>query len=246
MPLLGDQLKGTLPRKTTGNDGKESASNRTKAATDTLTADQQRQVERLKQVDADVRAHEQAHIAKGQGVVTSGAQYTYMYGPDGKQYAVAGEVAIDTAPEQKPEDNIDKGQRIQTAALAPVDPSPQDYRVASIGSALEDKGRVDLDALQAEQRAAEAAQAEAQRQANATTYATTNASANTTGTTNTASQAGGPSGDSRRSDTGREEGNRIEVSGAADLSRQNDVTRQRLGQLYALPGIGAQTVSVFA
>ncbi len=34
--------------------------------------------------------------------------------------------------------------RIQAAALAPRDPSSQDYRVASIGTQLEAQGRIDL------------------------------------------------------------------------------------------------------
>ena len=34
--------------------------------------------------------------------------------------------------------------RIQAAALAPRDPSSQDYRVAAIGTQLEAQGRIDL------------------------------------------------------------------------------------------------------
>lgn len=123
------------------------------AATRELTAQEQRQVAQLQQIDRNVRAHEAAHMAAGRGVVTSGANYTYTYGPDGRQYAVGGEVGIDTAPEQKPEDNIEKGSAIQSAALAPRDPSAQDYRVASIGARLESQGHADL----ARQRTEEAA-----------------------------------------------------------------------------------------
>ena len=65
-------------------------------------------------------------------------------GPDGKQYAVAGEVGVDTSAEAKPQANIDKGQRIQAAALAPADPSPQDHRVAAAGAQLEARGRQEL------------------------------------------------------------------------------------------------------
>jgi hypothetical protein len=90
--------------------------------------------------------------------VTSGASFSYTYGPDGKAYAVAGEVGIDTAPERQPAANIDKGRAIQAAALAPRDPSPQDFRVASVGGQLESQGRSDL----ADQRALESAEAAAQ------------------------------------------------------------------------------------
>lgn len=136
LPMIHDQLAGTLPQ------GARSASQG--AAARQLSAEQERQVQALQQIDRTVRAHEQAHIAAGRGVVTSGANFSYTYGPDGKQYAVGGEVSIDTSPERKPEANIDKGQRIQTAALAPADPSPQDHRVAAIGAGLEEQGYLDL------------------------------------------------------------------------------------------------------
>lgn len=113
-----------------------------------LTPEEKRIVAELQQIDRRVRDHERAHLAAGRGVITSTADFTYTYGPDGRAYAIAGEVGIDTSPESKPEDNIYKGQRIQAAALAPRDPSPTDYRVASIGSQLELRGRSDL----AEQR----------------------------------------------------------------------------------------------
>lgn len=113
-----------------------------------LTPEQQRQVAKLKETDQAVRAHEAAHLAAGSGVVTSGASYTYAYGPDGKAYAVGGEVGVDTSRANSPQANIDKGQRIKAAALAPVDPSPQDYRVANVGAQLEARGRADLAAEQ--------------------------------------------------------------------------------------------------
>lgn len=116
-----------------------------------LSPEQRRQVAELQQIDRAVRAHEQAHIAAGRDVITSSANFTYTYGPDGKRYAVGGEVGIDTSPERRPQDNIEKGQRIQAAALAPVDPSPQDYRVAAVGSQLEARGRSDLARQQGEQ-----------------------------------------------------------------------------------------------
>lgn len=122
-----------------------------------LTPEQQRQVTRLKEVDQNVRAHEAAHLRAGQGVVTSGASFSYTYGPDGKAYAVGGEVGVDTSAEAKPQANIDKGQRIKAAALAPSDPSPQDYRVAGVGAQLEARGRADLAAEPTGQNKVEAA-----------------------------------------------------------------------------------------
>jgi hypothetical protein len=116
-----------------------------------LTAEEQRQVASLQQIDRNVRAHEQAHISAGREVIRSAASFSYMYGPDGKQYAVGGEVGIDTSAEKKPETNITKGMRIQAAALAPMDPSAQDHRVAAIGSQLEAQGRAKLAQQQSEE-----------------------------------------------------------------------------------------------
>ena len=57
--------------------------------------------------------------------------FTYKTGPDGKNYAVAGEVGIDTSPVNgDPQATIEKARVIQRAALAPAEPSAQDYRVA--------------------------------------------------------------------------------------------------------------------
>jgi hypothetical protein len=94
-------------------------------------AQEQRQIEQLKKTDQTVRAHEQAHLAAAAGLATSGATFTYRRGPDGKQYAVGGEVSIDASPGRTPQETISKAERIQAAALAPADPSGQDRAVAS-------------------------------------------------------------------------------------------------------------------
>lgn len=149
-----DNTVGSSRQRTPESDDAKAAARRDKQAAEAeLSPEEQRRIAELKRIDAAVRAHEQAHIAVGRELITSGPNYAYTYGPDGKRYAVSGEVGIDTSPEREPEANIDKGQRIQDTALAPVDPSPQDYRVAATGKQLEDQGRRDLRA----ERAAEAA-----------------------------------------------------------------------------------------
>jgi hypothetical protein len=129
-----------------------------------LSTEQRKLVERLRQIDAQVREHESAHLRNGSGVVTSGANFSYTYGPDGKAYAVGGEVGIDTSPERQAEANIDKGRAIQTAALAPRDPSPQDFRVAAVGGQLESRGRSDLAEQMALERAESAVKNRNQRE----------------------------------------------------------------------------------
>lgn len=89
------------------------------------------QVKKLEKTDREVRAHEQAHKNAG-GRYAGSASYGYQVGPDGKRYAVSGEVSIDIAPiEGDPEATISKMNVIISAALAPAKPSSQDRRVAA-------------------------------------------------------------------------------------------------------------------
>ncbi len=112
---------------------------------DELTDEEKREVSELKQRDREVRAHEQAHVAAAGGLVQRGASFEYKTGPDGQRYAVSGEVAIDTSEvEGDPQATLRKAERIRRAALAPADPSSQDYRVASEASAMAAKARQDI------------------------------------------------------------------------------------------------------
>ncbi|MEJ5244629.1 MAG: putative metalloprotease CJM1_0395 family protein [Bacteroidota bacterium] len=102
-----------------------------------LSEKEKQVVEELKRRDQEVRQHEQAHIAAGGSLVRGGANFNYQVGPDGKQYAIGGEVQIDVSPEDTPEATIRKMQQVQRAALAPGDPSPQDRAVAAMASRME-------------------------------------------------------------------------------------------------------------
>lgn len=100
---------------------------------------------KLRARDRKVRAHEQAHQAAASGLVSGGANFTFERGPDGKQYAVGGEVHIDTAPVAgDPEATIRKARQIRAAALAPADPSPQDRAVAAQAAAMEAQAKQEL------------------------------------------------------------------------------------------------------
>lgn len=102
------------------------------------TADQQAEIAKLRQRDREVRTHEQAHIAAAGGLAKGGATFSFQRGPDGKQYAVGGEVSIDTSPvSENPDATIRKAQQIRAAALAPADPSVQDRAVAASANSLE-------------------------------------------------------------------------------------------------------------
>jgi hypothetical protein len=90
-------------------------------------------IAKLQMIDQKVRAHEMAHMAVG-GPYAGGATYSYVQGPDGRLYAVAGEVPIDLSDAPTPEETVIKMQTVIAAALAPADPSPQDLKVAAIAS----------------------------------------------------------------------------------------------------------------
>ena len=108
---------------------------------DELSPEAAAQLAKLKQIDRQVRQHEQAHMAAAGGMVTSGASFTYQKGPDGVNYAVGGEVGISTAPGRTPEETIQRAQTIRAAALAPADPSGQDRAVAAQAGQMEQQAR---------------------------------------------------------------------------------------------------------
>ena len=102
-----------------------------KKGPDGLTEADRQKVEELKRRDAEVRAHEQSHAAAG-GPYAGAPRFRFVRGPDGKFYAVAGEVSIDTsAVPGNPRATIRKMQQVKRAALAPQEPSAQDRRVAA-------------------------------------------------------------------------------------------------------------------
>ncbi|SLM30741.1 conserved hypothetical protein [Desulfamplus magnetovallimortis] len=118
-----------------------------------LTDQELKLLEELKNADTEVRAHEMAHIAAGGQYVTSGAKLEYRKGPDGNNYAVAGEVSIDSSPiPGDPKATAEKMRQIQQAALAPASPSSQDRKVASRASALAAKALSELMIQQVKER----------------------------------------------------------------------------------------------
>ncbi|HNQ75671.1 MAG TPA: putative metalloprotease CJM1_0395 family protein, partial [Pseudothauera hydrothermalis] len=100
-------------------------------ATGGLSPQAHQKVAELQRRDREVRAHELAHVAAGAGLIARGANFTYVTGPDGQRYAVAGDVRIDTSPGRTPEETLRRAEQVRAAALAPADPSPQDYAVAA-------------------------------------------------------------------------------------------------------------------
>lgn len=144
------RVEEAAPRKAAG--GSPSGS------TEELSEEQQQQVTELKQRDAEVRAHEQAHVAAGGPHVTGGPTYEYQEGPDGRQYAVGGEVQIDTSPvDGDPEATLQKAQIVRAAALAPAEPSSQDRAVAAAATQMAMQAQAEL---QGPSQASESAESE--------------------------------------------------------------------------------------
>jgi|WetSurMetagenome_2_1015567.scaffolds.fasta_scaffold37302_4 hypothetical protein len=107
-------------------------------------------VQQLESQDREVRATQQAHAAAAAGV-GSVPTYSYRVGPDGRLYAVSGEVRIDTTPVPgDPEATLRKARQIEEAAFTPGDPSPEDRRAAAMAAALAARARQELARQQAD------------------------------------------------------------------------------------------------
>lgn len=113
--------------------------------TDELSKEEKENVTKLKKEDQRVRTHENAHKSAAGTLSKGSPNYKYEFGPDGKKYAVSGDVHIDSAEvPNDPEATIEKAQKIKRAAMAPADPSSQDQKVASEASRMEAKARQEL------------------------------------------------------------------------------------------------------
>lgn len=114
------------------------------AGTAGLNEDEQAQLRKLQARDREVRAHEQAHLAAAGGLAVSGAILTYQRGPDGRNYAVGGEVKISAGPGRTPEETLQRARTLRAAALAPASPSGADRAAAAQASRLEQQAQIDL------------------------------------------------------------------------------------------------------
>ncbi len=100
-------------------------------AQEKVQAQQQQQVDELKTRDSEVKAHEHAHATVG-GQYAQSPSFKYEKGADGQRYATDGEVQIDVSPVGgDPLATINKMKQVYAAAMAPVDPSSADIRVAA-------------------------------------------------------------------------------------------------------------------
>ena len=149
---------------------------------------EQQQIRELSARDLEVKTHEQAHAAIG-GQYAGAPSYSYERGPDGKQYAVAGEVQIDIAPVPgDPQATVQKMQQVRSAALAPAEPSAADRRIA--GEALQRQMQAQAELVQQNAATGKSAAAKVSTNTAETTETTTatSESANTTANSSFAQQ----------------------------------------------------------
>ncbi len=121
-----------------------------------LSSSEKLMIDKLRQVDQEVHNHELAHLAAAGGYAVSGASYQYQTGPDGRKYAVGGEVQIDTSPGKTPQETISKMETVRRAALAPASPSGQDQMVAAQATVRIAKAAQEIVQIAAERNTKEA------------------------------------------------------------------------------------------
>ena len=101
------------------------------AKQDAIALLEQQLLQELSSRDAEVKAHEQSHSTVG-GNLAQSPQFSYEKGSDGRRYAVDGEVQIDiSVVAGDPLATVNKMKKVYAAAMAPINPSMADIRVAS-------------------------------------------------------------------------------------------------------------------
>ncbi|MBS4240415.1 hypothetical protein CVU5213_01515 [Campylobacter vulpis] len=130
-----------------------------------LTMKEVQVVRELQSIDRNVKAHEAAHQAAGGGLAGA-ASYSYTKGPDNQMYATAGEVPIRMQKGNTPEETIANARQVVAAAMAPSDPSPQDYKVAANAVKMEIEARAEATKLKIEEQKEKAKKDEEKREEN--------------------------------------------------------------------------------
>lgn len=134
-----------LKQTNTNNTLKSESSKLQQKAIENLSKADLATIQKLKNRDNEVKAHEQAHLSAAGGIALGGANFSYTTGPDGVRYATGGEVSIDTSPVHgDPAATLRKADIIRRAALAPASPSSQDQSVANSATAMASKARGEL------------------------------------------------------------------------------------------------------
>ena len=138
------QTGGEEPDGATAADANTPTSTGAASGSDAAQDDERRELQELEARDREVRAHEAAHLAAAGGLAMGGANFSLQRGPDGRMYAVGGEVSIDVSEGRTPEATIARAERIRAAALAPAEPSAKDMQVAARATRMAAEARAEL------------------------------------------------------------------------------------------------------
>lgn len=142
-----DQASRKTPA--TNDQSGQDGSAQSNAASTELDAAEAAQVRDLAAIARKVQAHEAAHATVG-GALAGTKSFSYVTGPDGVRYAVAGEVSIAFGQSgDDPALTLRNASQVRAAALAPADPSPQDQQVAAQASQIIQQAQQDLANLRA-------------------------------------------------------------------------------------------------
>ena len=90
--------------------------------------DYERVLNRFKSSDMETRNHEQLHASLG--TTTTPIRYDYQMGPDGKLYAIGGNVRFDTSIPKDKDEAIQKLDELQKASSSPEGLSRADSSIA--------------------------------------------------------------------------------------------------------------------
>lgn len=132
-------------------------------------------VRELAQRDREVRQHEMAHKSAA-GSAAGAISYEYQRGPDGRLYAIGGEVSIRLSPPSNDPAEVQRyAEQILRAALAPAEPSGQDRQVAAQARSMIAEAQAELAQQAGETEEANAATEES-READARTEERSNTS----------------------------------------------------------------------
>ncbi|MDA3959695.1 MAG: putative metalloprotease CJM1_0395 family protein [Planctomycetota bacterium] len=153
------------PEQEASDDSEDDSTKPRSASGEPLSEAESSVVRQLQSRDREVRTHEQAHLSAAGQYAAGGASFSYQNGPDGKRYAIGGEVPIDTGTARTPEATINKMQQVKRAALAPANPSGADRSIAASAAQQETGARTEIAALQRESAVAAREQATAERAA---------------------------------------------------------------------------------
>jgi len=152
--------ESSIQKNKQSEDSKDSSSS--KYSADSLSSNKEelseedlKKIQELKNRDAEVRTHEQAHQSAAGSLSNGATSFDYETGPDGKRYAVGGEVSINVSKVSgDPQATIEKARQIRRAALAPADPSGQDRQVAAQAAAMEIEANKELSSQKQDEESA--------------------------------------------------------------------------------------------